>query len=108
MTLDYERHVFHSPEFRSVVAAAIQFFSQTPVHKLPPTDRFDGAGVYGIYYVGAYELYSNIANENRESCLQPIYVGKAVPSGWRPVFVNLKLGHLITENKAILAIPSEL
>ena len=83
MTLDYERHIFHSPEFRSVVDAALTFFNQTPVHELPPADHFDDCGVYGIYYVGSYELYSNITNANHDSCAQPIYVGKAVPRGWR-------------------------
>ena len=59
------------------------FFTATPVHRLPPPSRFIGAGVYGLYYVGDYELYTKIAELNRQTCVQPIYVGKAVPSGWR-------------------------
>ncbi len=45
---------------------------------------FAGAGVYAIYYIGDYEPYHNISLANMDSKLeQPIYVGKAVPSGAR-------------------------
>lgn len=83
MDFDYSLHIFHSPGFRSIVDDAIRFFAETPVHRLPPPGRFIGAGVYGLYYIGDYELYGKIANLNRDTCVQPIYVGKAVPSGWR-------------------------
>ncbi len=80
---DYSLHTFYSPKFRSVVDEAIGFFTETPVHKLPPTGKFIGSGVYGLYYVGDYELYARIVGLNRETCVQPIYVGKTVPPGWR-------------------------
>jgi len=80
---DPNLHVFHSPAFQSVVDDAIKFFVQTPIHPLPPPAQFIGSGVYGLYYHGGYELYAPIANMNREACVQPIYVGKAVPPGWR-------------------------
>lgn len=83
MAFDYDLHVFHSPQFQSVVDEAIRFFTSTPVHRLPPPDRFIGTGVYGLYYVGEFELYSKIADLNQEACVHPIYVGKAVPPGWR-------------------------
>ena len=82
-SFDFNLHVFHSPQFQSVVDEAVRFFTATPVHRLPPPSRFIGAGVYGLYYVGDYELYTKIAELNRQTCVQPIYVGKAVPSGWR-------------------------
>jgi hypothetical protein len=80
---DYSLHIFHSPKFQSIVDEAIKFFTETPVHRLPPPSRFIGSGVYGSYYVGDYELYAKTANLNRETCAHPIYVGKAVPPGWR-------------------------
>lgn len=83
MSFDYRLHVFHSPQFQSVVDEAIEFFDNTPVHRLPPPDTFAGTGVYGLYYVGGYELYAGIAHLNQGNCVQPIYVGKAVPPGWR-------------------------
>lgn len=55
-----------------------------PVHPLPPSQKFLGAGVYAIYYTGSFSPYSRIAavNKKKQSKL-PIYVGKAVPSGAR-------------------------
>lgn len=83
MSFDYERHVFHSPEFQSVVEQAICFFNTTPDYPLPVPDRFLGSGVYGLYYIGAAPLYSRLARANQDTLSYPIYVGKAVPAGWR-------------------------
>lgn len=83
MSFDYRLHVFHSPRFQSVVNEAIEFFNETPVHKLPPPVSFVGTGVYALYYLGSFDLYARIASLNRETQSQPIYVGKAVPPGWR-------------------------
>lgn len=55
-----------------------------PVSTLPPEDRFTGAGIYAIYYVGGFQPYSPIAERNREGRFEaPIYVGKAIPAGAR-------------------------
>ena len=89
MGIDYTLHIFHSPKFRSVVGDAIRFFSITPAHRLPPSDKFSGGGVYGLYYSGNHELYDRIASLNRTDCNQPIYVGKAVPPGWRTARINV-------------------
>lgn len=83
MDFDYSLHTFHSPKFQSVVEDAVKFFAETPPHFLPPTMQFIGSGVYGLYYLGDYDLYDKIAVSNREVQIQPIYVGKAVPPGWR-------------------------
>lgn len=61
---------------RSVVTALIE---QEP-EPLPPADAFDGAGVYAIYYTGAFPAYGAIASP---PCDRPIYVGKAIPAGAR-------------------------
>lgn len=82
-SFDPDLHTFRSPEFQSVVEDAIRFFDRTPVHALPPPVRFIRSGVYGLYYVGDYRLYAKIAEQNRSDLVQPIYVGKAVPPGWR-------------------------
>lgn len=85
MEASFERslHVFHSPEFQSVVNDALKFFEGTPVYKMPLSERFVGSGVYALYYIGQNELYDKLAKINRSVCLQPIYIGKAVPPGWR-------------------------
>jgi hypothetical protein len=81
-TLDYERHVFRLEKLESIVGKAIEFFGETPVCDFPPP-RFLGCGVYTLYYVGEYPLYHRFAAANMRSCVEPIYVGKAVPEGRR-------------------------
>lgn len=80
---DRAKHVFHSDAFAEIIKDTIRFFNGTPVHKLPPPEIFIGAGVYALYYIGKSELYTRLYEENRTSFAQPIYVGKAVPKGWR-------------------------
>lgn len=53
------------------------------VHPLPP-EKFIGAGVYAIYYVGNFEPYRLLAEANRDGKFgMPIYIGKADPPGSR-------------------------
>lgn len=85
---DLEKHTFRSPKLKSVVEDAIEFFSETPAHQLPPPERFLGAGVYALYYTGDYALYNPIAFQNRRGLSRPIYVGKAVSPGWRTAKVQ--------------------
>jgi hypothetical protein len=83
VSFDYRLHIFHSPRFQSVVDEAMEFFNKTPVHELPPPVSFAGTGVYALYYLGSFDWYARIAHRNQETPSQPIYVGKAVPPGWR-------------------------
>lgn len=54
------------------------------VSQLPPEDRFTGAGIYAIYYVGDFPPYAPISERNRNGRFEaPIYVGKAIPAGAR-------------------------
>jgi hypothetical protein len=46
--------------------------------------RFQGAGIYAIYYRGDFPAYARLAERNRTTDpLAPIYVGKAIPEGGR-------------------------
>lgn len=78
-----DRHIFKSPKFRSVVNEAIDFFENTLAIDLPPTVPFAGAGVYALYYLGKSEFYEPLSLKNKKASIYPIYVGKAVPGGWR-------------------------
>src|SRR6266536_4348256 len=65
---------------KSVANALLQ---QCPI-ALTNLERFEGAGIYALYYVGPFPSYKLLAAANsREPCSSPIYVGKAVPSGSR-------------------------
>ena len=78
-----EKHVYKSDAFEKLIKDTIRFFNGTPVHELPPPERFHGTGVYAIYYTGRNEYYNKLYELNRIEYSLPIYVGKAVPRGWR-------------------------
>ena len=80
---DRQKHVYKNDAFVELVKDAIRFFNGTPVHTLPPPEKFFGTGVYALYFTGDSKLYQKYAELNRLSYDFPIYVGKAVPSGWR-------------------------
>lgn len=79
-----EDHVYNSEAFAELVKDAVRFFNGTPVLSLPLSERFTGAGVYAIYSTAKAGLYSPYGQSiNRVAWNVPIYVGKAVPTGWR-------------------------
>jgi hypothetical protein len=54
-----------------------------PVHPLAP-GRFEGAGLYAIYYTGPFPAYSRVSTANANGQYAwPIYVGRALPEGTR-------------------------
>jgi hypothetical protein len=50
------------------------------VYQLPPEQRFDGAGIYAIFYNGNFKPYVSVCSPD---WTKPIYVGKAVVTGSR-------------------------
>lgn len=82
-SFDRSEHVYRNDAFVELVKDAVRFFSGTPVHTLPPPERFSGTGVYALYYTGRQGIYAQYGVLNRLSYDYPIYVGKAVPKGWR-------------------------
>lgn len=82
-SFDRSKHVFYSPEFEELIKDTIRFFNGTPIQPMPPLEDFEGAGVYALYFIGKTGMYRNFHDINRLDYRQPIYVGKAVPRGWR-------------------------
>jgi hypothetical protein len=80
---DRSEHVYHNEAFVELVKDAVRFFNGTPAHALPPPESFLGTGAYALYYTGKNPLYAKYAALNRLSYKAAIYVGKAVPKGWR-------------------------
>lgn len=80
---DRSEHVYRNDAFLELLKDAVRFFNGTPVHSLPPPQGFHGAGVYALYYTGHSPLYEGFSRVNRLAYNLPIYVGKAVPAGWR-------------------------
>ena len=80
---DRKKHIYASKVFDEIIKDTIRFFNGTPVLELNSLDRFQGRGVYAIYYTGRSNYYETLSNENRLEFRVPIYIGKAVPAGWR-------------------------
>jgi len=78
-----DTYTFKSPQLKDVLGGAVDFFLSRPFSVLPPDFRFNGPGVYGLYYFGNYELYKKLSELNNKGTYLPIYIGKAVPPGWR-------------------------
>lgn len=80
---DRIQHLYTNDAFVELVKDAIRFFNGIPVHTLPFFETFLGTGVYALYYTGASGIYNKYGELNRLAYNNPIYVGKAVPKGWR-------------------------
>ena len=79
-----EEHVYRNNQFDEILKDAIRFFHGMKVYSLPPPEPFVGAGVYAIYCIARDGLYRKFGETvNRMEYAVPIYVGKAVSSGWR-------------------------
>lgn len=95
MTFSFDRskHVFYSPEFEELIKDTIRFFNGTPIQPMPPLEDFEGAGVYALYFIGKNGVYKDFHDINRLDYRQPIYVGKAVPRGWRQGRISTSTSH---------------
>ncbi len=80
---DRSQHVYTSPDFDEIIKDTIRFFNGTPVYPLPVPERFHGTGIYALYCIAKSGIYSRFHTMNRTAFNIPIYVGKAVPKGWR-------------------------
>lgn len=75
---------FNPLDKRNLGESVAQALLGEPVVPLSGISKFEGAGVYAIYYSGAFPAYKALAKANAEGCcFVPIYVGKAVPAGAR-------------------------
>lgn len=83
MPFNRSEHVYSFPDFEEIVKNTIRFFNGTPVYELPSPERFHGTGVYALYCISDQGGYSKYHQINRTSFRLPIYIGKAVPRGWR-------------------------
>lgn len=65
-------------------SVAESLIHQTPM-ALGSIERFTGAGIYAIYYLGLFPSYTKMRlwNKAPDDVHLPIYVGKAVPTGGR-------------------------
>lgn len=67
----------------NLAASIEQALSLSEPRPLKELGRFNGAGVYSLYYTGDFPAYEPLARTNRGSMNAPIYVGKADAKGKR-------------------------
>jgi hypothetical protein len=67
-------------DYENLARSIVQALLGGPDEPLPPPERFEGSGVYAIYYHGNFSGYAPLVKAADGS---PIYVGKAEPSGAR-------------------------
>ena len=73
-----------NPLERSHLGASVaQEMLRQPGIPLGDLPKFEGAGVYAIYYRGDFPPYRQLALLNKGALQLPIYVGKAIPQGGR-------------------------
>ena len=112
---DRQKHVYRNDAFVELVKDAVRFFNGTPVQSLPPPESFSGTGVYALYYTGDNPIYTKYAALNRLAYTAAIYVGKAVPTGWRqarssddPSNQSRELFNRLREHNRSIALTSDL
>ena len=69
---------FDPLRYETFAGAVVRALLERPMVPLEPLDRFEGAGVYAIFYKGALPFYRVISGRDI-----PIYVGQAIPEGGR-------------------------
>ncbi len=82
-SFDRDQHVYESPTFAEIINDTIHFFDRTPIQPIRLNSRFTGTGIYALYCVAETGLYADFYPINCREFRIPIYVGKAVPRGWR-------------------------
>lgn len=75
--------VFNPLDKRNLGKSVADALLETRSRSFKETITLSGAGIYAIYYSGAFEPYQPLAKLNRNEATYPIYVGKAIPKGGR-------------------------
>lgn len=73
---------FNPLDKRNLAESIVKALVRQEPSRLPP-DRFEGAGIYLIYYRGNLPAYAPLAKVNHKHFVWPIYVGKGEPKGAR-------------------------
>ncbi len=86
-----DRPPYNPLDKKNLAVSVVRALLEQPISSLPPSEAFNGAGVYAIYYTGNFAAYKYVTQMNIGGQWNlPIYVGKAVPRGSRKGIVNLE------------------
>lgn len=82
-SFDRTAHLYRNDGFIALVRSAVEFFDTTPIYALAEMKSFIGTGVYALYCTGQNPVYRAYLKTYQTILKNPIYIGKAVPKGWR-------------------------
>ncbi|MDR8020402.1 Eco29kI family restriction endonuclease [Nesterenkonia aerolata] len=69
---------FDPLDYDNLGASIARALEEQPVRPLENLEKFDGAGIYALYYTGQHPAYQLLAAKNREQTgTRAIYIGKA-------------------------------
>ncbi len=74
---------FNPLDKKNLAASIEQALFLSKPRPLKDLEKFNGAGVYSLYYTGDFPAYEPLARTNRDSASAPIYMGKADAKGKR-------------------------
>ena len=79
--MSWQPPIFNPLSFESLSKSIANELSQVPTHPLEDLERFEGPGIYALYYTGDFEAYKPLAAANLAAAGSwPIYIGKAEAS----------------------------
>lgn len=83
--MDFNRNefLFKAPALRDLFFQVKKVFQEVKTFPMNAVPNFIGVGVYAIEYLGNSRLYTELTFSGQKGEFSPIYVGKAVPPGWR-------------------------
>ena len=74
---------FNPLDMANLAHSIVTRMLETEPTPLDSVHQFRGAGLYAIYYRGPHPAYADLTIVNFTEWVEPLYVGKAVPSGGR-------------------------
>lgn len=86
-----DEKIYNPLDKRNLGESVEKALLERPAQSLHLGTSFEGAGIYALYYSGDFPAYKPISVKNRgKNPSQPIYVGKAIPSGGRKGGIDLE------------------
>lgn len=87
-----DTRIYNPLDKRNLGASVMDAMLEGEANPLESLTEFEGAGIYALYYEGAFPAYETLVTRNRDGHpAVPIYVGKAVPVGARKGDAGLNL-----------------
>lgn len=75
-----ETKLYNPLDYENLTKNLVRELMDREPEPMPPKRKFNGPGVYALFYDGSFKPYARLCSPD---ATEPIYVGKAVPTGAR-------------------------